>query len=191
MRKIIRVKLLLIICFSALAIERSSAQNVSLSTNFLEWANFGTVNLEAGVSVHKNISLHLGAKYNPWEFKTSQLNLDLYNKQKTGYIGVRYWPGYVFSGWWIGARARVTDYANTGIWRPAINQGRSIGGGLSFGYTLKLHERLNIEFGAGVWGGRKVKYNLYCCPECMTIRDSGARNFISYDDASVTLMYLF
>ena len=68
---------MLIICFSVLAIERSSAQDVSLSTNFLEWANFGTVNLEAGISVHKNISLHLGAKYNPWEFKTSQLNLDL------------------------------------------------------------------------------------------------------------------
>ena len=186
-----KIKQLLIFCISVLAVDNAIAQNVSLSTNFVEWANLGTVNVEAGLSVHRNISLHVGAKYNPWEFRTAQLNLDLYNKQTTGYLGVRYWPWYVFSGWWIGARAKISDYANTGIWRHALNQGVAVGGGLSFGYTLMLHERLNIEFGAGVWGGRRLKYDLYCCPECMVLRESGARNFLSYDDVSVSLMYIF
>jgi hypothetical protein len=186
-----RIKLMLILCLSVLAVENAKAQNVSLSTNLLEWANFGTANMEAGFSVHKNISLHFGAKYNPWEFETSRLHLDLYNKQTTGYLGVKYWPWHVFSGWWVGVRTRVTDYANTGIWRPALNQGLAVGCGLSFGYTLMLHERLNIEFGIGVWGGRRFDYTLYCCTDCMNIRETGAHNFISYDDVSVSLMHVF
>ena len=49
-----------------------------------------------------------------------------------------------------------------------------IGGGLSVGYTLLVHKRLNVEFGAGVWGGAKTKYNLYCCTECKELRKSEA-----------------
>ena len=167
------------------------AQKVSLSTNLLEWANLGTVNLDAGLAVHNNLSVHLGGKINPWEFKTCKLGLDLYNKQETGYLDVRYWPSSVFSGWWVGARARVSDYATTGIWRHALEQGLAVGGGLSFGYSLKIHEHLRLDFGAGLWAGRKLKYDLYCCTECMKFREAGTRNFISYDEVKVSLMYLF
>lgn len=171
---------------------RTSAKvQAVLSTNVIEWANFGTINLQAGLGVSQHFSFSAGVDYNPWEFRTGRLDLPLYNKQTTVYLGARWWPWYVFSGWWIGVKAQFSDYAETGIWRPALDTGQAVGAGLSFGYTFMLHEKLNIEFGAGVWGGRKVRYNLYCCPECMDIRDSGARNFVGLDDLSISIMYVF
>ena len=164
---------------------------VALSTNVVDWANFATINLEAGISVHQHFSVHAGAKYNPWNFKTRKLDLPLYNKQTTAYAGFRYWPWYVFSGWWIGAQAQYTNYAETGIWRHALDTGSAVGGEFSFGYTLMLTERLNIEFGAGVWAGRMYDHTLYCCPECMTVRETGPRNFVALNEISLALMYIF
>ena len=167
------------------------ATPVSLSTDIVDWANFGTINLEAGAGLGRHLSVTAGAKYNPWSFKTQKLGLQLYNKQTTAYAGLRYWPWYVFSGWWIGAQTQYTQYAETGIWRHALDTGSAVGGGLSLGYTLMLHEKLNLEFGAGAWAGRRYKQTLYCCPECMDVRESGSSNFIALNDISVALMYVF
>lgn len=170
--------------------EKSKTQ-VVLSTDVVDWAALGTINLEAGVSLHQHFSLQAGAKYNPWDFKTRKLSLPLYNHQTTAHVGFRYWPWYVFSGWWIGAQAQYTKYEETGLWRPALDTGSAVGGGLSFGYTLMLHERLNLEFGAGVWAGRRYEHTLYCCPDCMRVRQSGPGNFVALNDISVSLMYVF
>ncbi len=174
-----------------MAAQENRKTRVALSTDLVDWANFGTVNLEAGVSLHQHFSVHAGAKYNPWNFKTHNLGLALYNKQTTAYAGFRYWPWYVLSGWWIGAQAQYTDYAETGVWRHALDTGKAIGGGVSFGYTLMLHENLNLEFGAGVWAGRRFEHTLYCCPDCMKVRESGPGNFVALNDISISLMYVF
>lgn len=166
------------------------AQHISLSTNFVDWANFGTANIEAGISVSQHFSFTAGGHYNPWEFKTAKGAM-MYNKQMTGYAGVRYWPWYVFSGWWIEAKAQYSSFGRTGIWRPALEKGESVGGGLSFGYTIMLNKNLNLEFGAGIWGGRHLKYTIYECPVCMRVRETGPRNFIYPDDVSISIMYLF
>lgn len=76
----------------------ADAQKVSLSTNVVTWANLGTANLEANVSVHKNVTLFGGMKYNPWDLRTkSQVTIN--NQQITGYVGAKYWPWHVYSGW--------------------------------------------------------------------------------------------
>lgn len=186
-----KTKVLFILSLTIITLQNIQAQNVSLSTNIVEWANLGTINLDAGCSVHKNISLHAGAKYNPWNFKTQKIGLPLYNHQTSAYAGFRYWPWYVFSGWWFGARVQFTDYEETGLWRHALDMGKAIGGALSFGYTLMLHENLNIEFGAGIWAGRRFEHTLYCCPDCMRIRESGPGNFVALNDISISFMYVF
>lgn len=168
----------------------AEAQKVSVSTNFVDWANFGTANLEAGLSLSQHLSLFAGGHYNPWEFKTPKGYM-MHNQQSTAYAGVRYWPWYVFSGWWLGAKMQYSSFSRTGVWRPALEEGESVGAGLSFGYTIMLHKNLNLEFGAGIWGGRHLKYNLYECPVCMRIRETGARNFIYPDEVSVSIMYVF
>lgn len=169
----------------------AQAQKVAVSTNVFDWANFATTNLEAGVSIHQHFSIQAGARYNPWKFKTQKLGLPLYNNQTTAYAGFRFWPWYVFSGWWIGVQAQYTDYKETGIWRHALDIGKAIGGGLSFGYTLMLHEKLNLEFGAGMWAGRRYEHVLYCCPDHMQVRESGPGNFVAMNDISISLMYVF
>jgi len=192
-RRILTVILILTVIFPSFrtAAQESRKTQVALSTDLVDWANFGTVNLEAGVSLHQHFSVHAGAKYNPWNFKTYNLGLALYNKQTTAYAGFRYWPWYVLSGWWVGAQAQYTDYAETGVWRHALDTGKAIGGGVSFGYTLMLHENLNLEFGAGVWAGRRFEHTLYCCPDCMKVRESGPGNFVALNDISISLMYVF
>ena len=194
MKKRILTILLLLAAISSpfeAASQGKSKTQVVLSTDISDWAYLGTINLEAGVSLHQHFSLQAGAKYNPWDFKVGKHDLPLYNHQTTAYVGFRYWPWYVYSGWWIDVRAQYTKYEETGIWRPALDTGTAVGGGLSFGYTLMLHERLNLEFGAGLWAGRRLEHILYCCPDRMSIRENFPSNFVALNDISISLMYVF
>ncbi len=182
--KIIFLSLFITFC-SAL-----NAQHVSMSTNLLDWAALGSTNLSVGVSVSRHFSLEVGGVYNPHSI-TKESGLLVQNKQKTGYAGVKYWPWYVFSGWWVGAKAQYSDFSRTGIWRYALEEAKAVGGGLSFGYTLLLTKRLNLDMGLGVWGGKKLERTLYHCPDCMKIRESGPELFIAPDMISLSLMYVF
>lgn len=163
---------------------------VALSTNAIEWANFGTINLEAGVGVSQHFSIQAGALYNPWNYRLKSGD-SMYNKQTTAFVGARWWPWYVFSGWWVGVKARYSDAAVTGIWRPALRETMSAGAGLSFGYTLMIHKNINVEFGAGCWGGYHFKNNLYDCPKCMELREARPKGFFGLDTVSVSFMYVF
>ncbi|MBR5275372.1 MAG: DUF3575 domain-containing protein [Bacteroidales bacterium] len=166
------------------------AQKVALSTNLLDWTNLGTANMEASLSVSQHLSFVVGGHYNPWSYQTPK-GYDVINQQTTGYIGMRYWPWYVYSGWWFEAIARYSSFRKAGLWRPALEESQSVGGGLTFGYTIMLHEHLNIEFGAGIWGGRHFDYSLYECPRCMELRERSPRNFIAPEDISISIMYIF
>lgn len=142
----------LIVLLFAANPRQAFAQNVAISTNAVDWLNFGTVNLSVGVDVARHFSLEAGARYNPWSFSKSS-GLAIRNQQTTAFAGVRFWPWYIFSGWWIAARCQYSRFSDTGIWRYALNEGTALGAGLSFGYTLMISKHFNLEFGAGVWGG--------------------------------------
>ena len=184
--KTLIISILLLLCFSHAA----QAQKMSVSTDMVSWAYFGTVNAELGASVAQHFSLMAGARYNPWDYKT-RLDKDMYTHQTTAYAGVRWWPWYVFSGWWAGAKVQYSSAAETGMWRPALEEKESAGVGLSGGYTLMLHEKINLEFSAGIWGGRHYRYRLYECPECMALRTDQPRNFLALDDLSISIMFIF
>lgn len=83
------------------------------------------------------------------------------------------------------------DFAETGVLRPKLFEGKSVGAGLLFGYTWMIHERFNIEVGGGVWGGRHIEYNRYRTPASRDLLSSGPRNFVFIDELSVSLMYVF
>ena len=170
--------------------EHLHAQNFSISSNLVDWANFGTANMEIGVGLSQHFSMMAGGHFNPWKFKTEK-GYDFHNQQTTGYLGCKWWPWYVFSGWWIGTKVQYSQVSRTGIWRPALEEAKSVGGGLSFGYTLMLHKHVNLEFGAGVWAGKHLSYTLYECPKCMAVRESGSKGFIAPDDVSVSLVFVF
>lgn len=168
----------------------AGAQQVSLSTNALTWANLGTANLEASVSVSKHFTVFAGGKYNPWELRTKS-QVTLMNQQITGYAGARYWPWHVYSGWWFGAKAQFQDFDQAGLWSENLVSGQALGLGLSAGYSIMIGSHVNIDFGIGGWGGRVLKYTAYKDLGGYEVGSTGAKNFLFLDNVIVAIAYIF
>lgn len=168
----------------------TNAQSYTLSTNVIEWCNYGTINLDAGMSLSRHFTINAGCKYNPWEFQTKN-GMPVMNNQLTAYLGTRYWFFFANTGWWLGARMRFSDFEQTGVLRPKYILGKSLGAGVSAGYTWLLTDHFSIEFAAGLWGGRHLKYEQYRTYDNKILDDRGPRNFIALDDISLSLVYVF
>lgn len=180
--------------FSILLVSLSlaaSAQKVAIQSNIISLLDFGTLNAEAGISVAQHLSLHLGGKYNPWSFNLESPSLQIKDQHKVYYAGVRYWPWYVFSDWWISTKVEYLDFLQTGVWRPAVESGRGVGIGLGFGYTKMLNKHFNLDLGVGCIGGWLFDYTLNNSQNYSSIRDSGERHFIYPDGIQVGIMYVF
>ena len=178
-----------------------SAQRFSIGTNAVEWANLGTVNAEAGVAVARHISLHAGVRYNPWTFLPGNPDdrvLDpigdsekqFQNRKQSYNLTLRYWPWYVYSGWWFGLKAQYSEYDYGGFITHPREAGDKYGGGVSAGYTYMLSPHWNVEFGAGVWAGYKV-YGTYRCTNCGKPTGSGQGVFFMPDDVMLSIMFVF
>ncbi len=188
--KIIRV---LLLCTALITVqgvyEECSAQKWSLATNAVEWLNLGTMNIEGSVAVARKITVNVGTRYNPWTYAKGT-DHQFQNRKKAFKAGIRYWPWYVYSGWWIEVDAQYMEYNRGGIFSSKIEEGDAFGGVLSFGYSLMLTKNWNIEFGAGVWGGF-TEYTSYDCPVCGRVTDKGRKNFILPDDLKVSMVFTF
>ena len=168
----------------------ADAQQVSLSTNLFTWANLGTANLEASVSVSKHFTVFAGAKYNPWDLRTKS-QIPLLNQQITGYAGAKYWPWHVYSGWWIGAKAQFQDFDYAGLLTENLVTGQALGMGLSAGYTFMISPHFNIDLGLGGWGGRVLNYTGYKDIGGIEVDTQGSRNFVFLDNVIVSVAYIF
>lgn len=166
-------------------------QTYSLSTNVVDWVNCGTLNVEGNVLMGRHFSFVAGGKYNPWVMNSVKHDILIQNKNTTVYAGARYWPWYVFSGWWVEAKAQYQSRYCSGLWRAALEDYMAVGAGLSAGYSIMVTKSFNIDVGIGGWGGQYLKYNLYHCQDCMEVRESGQHPFIRFDDISVSLTYVF
>ena len=143
-----------------------SAQEFSLSTNILDWANFGTANIQAGISFSRHFTLHAGARYNNWDFGSVEKGNAFQNRARTAMLGLRYWPWNVYSSWWCGVRAQVEEYNRGGMFgKMKTEEGTAAGLGVAFGYSRMITDHWNIDFGLGIWGGT-ARYSQYRCPRC-------------------------
>ena len=185
MQKYCLIAILLLFCFSA------SGQKVAIGTNVADWANLGTANMEAGLSVGRHFSAMVGGRFNPWTMYSKHHESPMRNNVKNAYLGVRYWPWYVYSGWWFGLKGQYEQFLEGGIWRPIMEEGTAIGAGLSGGYTMMVHKKINLEFGIGFWGGRYTDYSKYQCAECTDLITSGPRNFLKFDNLTLAIVYVF
>lgn len=195
MKRILFCLLLIFPCLCAFA------QRYSVSTNFVEWANLGTVNADAGMAVSRHFSLHAGFRYNNWLYRKGDPDARLedpsgdterqfQNKKQAYNVTLRWWPWHIYSGWWGYVRAQYMEYNRGGLFRHIADEGDAVGGGIGFGYTYMIHKNWNVEFGAGVWAGY-TKYTEYRCTNCGAISDSGEKAFILPDDVFVSLIYIF
>ena len=167
----------------------ASAQRLSVATNVLDFADFGTLNVEGDVAVARQWTLTAGAKYNPFLYKADTPE-PLSARQQLYAAGVRFWPWHVFSGWWIGGKVQYQEYNRGGIRSAVTDEGDRYGAGLSAGFTYMLHPHLNVSLGAGVWGGFQ-RYTIYSCPVCGVTEESGEKTFILPNDLALTLSYVF
>ena len=168
---------------------QNHARQWSISTNALTWINLGTINAEGSVSMGEHFTANAGFVANPWTIQTPTGNVDLKNRRYGGYVGAKYWPWHAYSEWWIGAKLQYENFennikfANNRLQGSATKKGDALGAGLSAGYSCMITQNLNIDFGLGLWGGRMLKYK---CGD-----DVGPRNFISFDNVIVSLVYIF
>lgn len=167
-----------------------------LSTNLTDWALFGTLNMEAQFSVAQHFTIDALAKYNNWTFGNDSEETRSRYAQRTFAVGVRYWPWYVYSGWWFGARGQYRQYSHGNVFGiDHKEEGDAYGLGLSAGYSIQVASWFNIDLGIGAWGGIK-DYSRWeqkgvGCPTCGRLTESGRKFFILPDDVQVSLMFIF
>lgn len=186
MKKIITIFALAIIsCLTA------TAQQWALSTNALDYINFGTINAEVSVAVSNRVVLAVGAKYNPWTYgNESKPDTIRQNRQRMVHAGMQWYPRAAYTGFHLDAFGAWKEYNAGGIFSQRTEEGDAFGGGIGLGYTLPIHGRFYIEFGAGMWMGTK-KYTVYSCPVCGNFEESGTKFFIMPTNITIGAKWVF
>ena len=164
------------------------AQNFSISTNVLDYVDFGTMNMEASFGVARRWTVSAGFKYNP--FSWGEGIHEKTDRQRTVEAGARFWPWHIYSGWWMSGKLRYQEYNQGGIFSPQAAEGDRYGGSLSAGYTYMLNPHLNLDFGLGLWGGWD-KYVVYECVRCGRTVGGGEKFFVLPSDILLTISYIF
>ncbi len=164
------------------------AQNFSLSTNVLDYVEFGTMNIEASYGVARRWTLTAGLKYNP--FTWGEGSREMTDRQRTVEAGARFWPWHIYSGWWMSGKLKYQEYNRGGLFSPAATEGDRYGGSLSAGYTYMLNSHLNLDIGLGLWSGLD-KYVVYECVRCGRTVDGGKKFFVLPSDILLTISYIF
>ncbi len=183
------MKRLLVLALSISFCLSASAQKLSVSTNITDWLSLGTMNIEGSYAVARHWTTHLEWDYNPWTYKEGTQD-QFQNRNLAGEAGVRWWPWHVYSGWWVSTAARYEMYNRGGVLDDSAEEGDAYGIGLGFGYALMLSDRINIDFGMGLWGGYKT-YTVYRCTNCGRIMEQGEKTFMLPNDFMVSFVYVF
>ena len=87
------------------------AQKWSLGTNAVDWLWLGTMNASGSVAVDRHFSVNAEARVNPWTFNSDDPSKQMQDRRQTYSAGFRWWPWYVYSGWWAGLSALFSDAA--------------------------------------------------------------------------------
>ena len=186
-----RLSLLIVAAFAALLPQTIRAQQKwAVGTNVIDYVNMGTLNVEASLAVGKHITVNADAKVNPWTFHEGDRDNQRQNRSQTYSAGIRYWPWYAYSGWWISGKARYQEYNRGGFVSRDTEEGDAFGASLGFGYTMMLGHNVNLDFGVGVWGGRTV-YTSYACPTCGRVTGQGAKWFVMPADIMAAFVFIF
>lgn len=164
------------------------AQELALSTNVMDYVNFGTLNVEASYGFARHWSVNAGMKYNPFSFEEGR-DMKL-NKQRSYSAGARFWPWHIYSGWWLSGALRYQEYSWGGFVSPQTSEGDRYGGGVGGGYTYMLNSHINVDVGAGVWAGYDV-YRTYACQTCGKEIENGGKYFVLPGDIKLAVTYIF
>jgi len=162
---------------------------LAVTQNLADYIFLGTLNAEAQYSVHRNWTLSAGTRYNNWTWRHRQ-DTQFQARQKTFYVGGRWWPWYTYSGWWAGGKLQYQEYNRGGLLGPETEEGDAVGLSLGGGYAVHVNHWLNVDFGLFGWGGM-TRYVTYACPYCGQRTGEGTKAFILPDEVRVALQFIF
>ena len=92
-----------------------SARRFSISTNLLDYARLGTLNLEASYAASRYWSVTASARCNPFTFYKGDSERQFQYRQQSYAVGARWWLWHAWSGWWFSGKARYQEYNVGGI----------------------------------------------------------------------------
>ena len=164
-------------CFTSLS---ASAQELALSTNFVDYARTGTANLETSYALARHWSVNVGVKYD----SGGEMRQQLYS------VGGRYWPWHIYSGWWLSGKMQYQEFNEAERITLETSEGDRYGAGISGGYSKMLGRHLNLDLGIGLWTGY-TRYVTYACPTCGRIIGSDDKLFVLPNDLMIALSYIF
>ncbi len=169
----------------------AKGQRWSIATNLLDYANFLTINAELGASVHQHWSVFMKGRYNPFSFPTTVNEAGrIQNRCGSVSAGFKYWPFFVYSGFYCGGRIQWNRYNSGGIFSKSSEEGDALGIGMGIGYSLILTRHLNVEFGLGLWIGG-TGYRKYSTTACGKLTEWGVKPFIAPNDIQINILYTF
>ena len=182
------MKMMMLFLAALLVSVAASGQEFAISTNLVDYANLGTLNVEASYGVAQHWSVDAGAKYNPFSFGNGGQVKQ--NRQRSLSAGARYWPWHIYSGWWLAASLRWQEYNAGGLDNPETAEGDRFGSAVKGGYSYMVSRHFNLNIGMGVWAGRDA-FTVYSCPTCGRVVDHGAKFFVLPSDFIMSLSYIF
>jgi len=185
----LRVSLFLLLGFLCCGPRAAYAQRLALSQNLADDLLLGTLNAELQYSVHRSWTLGAGTRYNNWTWRPRQED-QFEARQKTFYVGARWWPWYTYSGWWAGGKLQYQEYNRGGLKGPETEEGDAFGISLGGGYAVHLNSWLNVDLGVFGWGGM-TRYVTYACPHCGQRTDAGTKSFFLPDEVRVAVQFIF
>lgn len=164
MRRSFIAFLLCLACLVLPGIRTLRAQDFYVGLNAAQIANLGTVSVTAGYALARHWSVDANVRLNLWQFGkvdesaryediVSNVNNSVFNKREGAAIGVRYWPWYVLSGFWFGARAQAATYDRGGWVFKERRKGSAFGGCLGAGWSWMVNSHFNLDFGVYGWAG--------------------------------------
>lgn len=184
MKRILSFLIVLLVCGSVPA----GGQEFSVSTNAFDYADGGTLNLNASWGPSRHWTVEAGAKYNPFSRGSSET--EYFRKQRLLSAGARWWPWHIYSGWWISGAARLQEYSRAVKGNPETSEGNRYGASFGGGYSKMIGRHFNIDFGLNLWAGYDV-FTTYACQRCGRIVSSGETFFVLPADLVIALSYIF
>lgn len=167
------------------------AQKAAVSINAGELVLAGGIGAEVNYAVAQHWSADMGVRVNPWTFNRANPEKQSQYRHQTYSIGARYWPWYVYSGFWFGAKLQYQEYSRGGFGgRLASEEGDAFGLGAELGYSWMLSHRFNLNFGVGGWGGI-TDYTSFSCTHCGRILESGRKFFVLPNELIIGLVFVF
>lgn len=169
--------------------EMRTRARLAVSQNLADDLFLGTLNAELQYAVRRNWTLAGGARYNNWTWRARRDD-QFESRQKTFFVGARWWPWYTYSGWWAGGKFQYQEYNRGGLSGPETEEGDAFGFSLGGGYAVQVNSWLNVDFGLFGWGGM-TRYVTYACPYCGQRTDEGTKAFVLPDEVRVSVQFIF